>query len=138
MSYITNGAAPALAADAFVRGERRREISLAEYRGTWAVLALGVRSADVLELAALEESFAADGAVVLAATPDDWHEVAARYADEQVRFPILTEVEEARRVSMIVDPLGVVRHVGLRRTARETLAALEELLVSPVAAQLAA
>jgi hypothetical protein len=39
---------------------------------------------------------------------------------------------------MIVDPLGVVRHVGLRRSARETLAALEELLASPVAARLAA
>jgi hypothetical protein len=32
---------------------------------------------------------------------------------------------------MIVDPGGVVRHVGLRRSARETLAALEGLLVGP-------
>jgi hypothetical protein len=31
---------------------------------------------------------------------------------------------------MIVDPGGVVRHVGLRRTARETLASLERLLGS--------
>jgi alkyl hydroperoxide reductase subunit AhpC len=133
MSYVTDGAAPTLAADAFVRGERRRTISLAELRGSWAVVALGVRSSDVLELAALEEAFAADGAVVVAATPDDWHEVAARYGDEPVRFPILAGIGEERRVTMIVDPLGVVRHVGLRRSARETLAALEELLVSPVA-----
>jgi len=138
MSYVTDGAAPALAADAFVRGERRRPISLSEFRGSWVVVALGARGADVLELATLEEAFAADGAIVLAATPDDWHEVAARYAGEAVRFPILTEVEEERRVTMIVDTLGVVRHVGLRRSARETLAALEELLVSPVAARLAA
>jgi hypothetical protein len=129
MSYVTDGAAPALAADAFVRGERRRTISLSEFRGSWAVVAFGVRSADVLELAALEEAFAADGAIVVAATPDDWHEVAARYADEPVRFPILAGIEEERRVSIVVDPLGVVRHVGLRRSARETLAALEELLV---------
>jgi alkyl hydroperoxide reductase subunit AhpC len=138
MSYVMHGAAPSLVADAFVRGERRRTMSLTEFRGSWTVVALGVRTTDVLELAALEESFAADGAIVVAATSDDWHEVAARYADEPVRFPILAGFEEERRVTMIVDPLGVVRHVGLRRTARETLAALEELLVSPDAAQLAA
>jgi alkyl hydroperoxide reductase subunit AhpC len=129
MSYVIHGAAPSLVADAFVRGERRRPISLTEFRGSWAVVALGARSADVLELAALEEAFAADGAVVVAATPDDWHEIADRYADEPVRFPILAEVDEQRRVTVIVDPLGVVRHVGLRRSARETLATLEELLV---------
>jgi len=47
-------------------------------------------------------------------------------------FPILTSVDETRRVTLIVDPRGVVRHVGLRRTARETLAGLGDLLV-PVA-----
>jgi peroxiredoxin len=121
-------AAPSLEADAFVRGEGRRRISLAEYRGTWVVVALGARRLDVLELASLEESFAADGAVVLAATPDDWHEAAAVYGDEPVRFPILSSVDESRRVTLVVDPGGVVRHVGLRRSARETLAALEQLL----------
>ena len=122
-------AAPKVEADAFVRGEGRRRISLDEYRGTWVVVALGARRLDVLELASLEEAFAADGAVVLAATPDDWHEIASSYADEPVRFPILTSVDEARRITMIVDPGGVVRHVGLRRSARETLEALEGLLV---------
>ena len=80
-------------------------------------------------MAALEEAFAADGAVVLAATPDDWHQVAARYADEPVRLPILTSVDEQRRITIVVDPGGVVRHVGLRRTARETLAVLEAHLI---------
>ena len=122
-------AAPRLDADAFVRGEARRRISLDEYRGTWVVVALGARRLDVLELASLEEAFAADGAVVLAATDDDWHEVASRYADEPVRFPILSSVGETRRITLIVDPGGVVRHVGLRRSARETLASLEGLLV---------
>jgi len=123
-------AAPKLDADAFVRGEGRRRIALADYRGTWVVLALGARTRDVLELAALEEAFAADGAVVLAATPDDRHEVASRYADEPVRLPILASVDETRRLTVIVDPGGVVRHVGLRRSARETLSALEGLLFS--------
>jgi alkyl hydroperoxide reductase subunit AhpC len=119
-------AAPALAADAFVRGEQRRTLELAAFRGTWVVLAFGARHSDVLDLARLEEAFAADGAVVLAATADDWHEVEHRYGDEEsVRFPILTEVDERRRVTMVVDPGGVIRHVGLRRSARETLAALE-------------
>jgi peroxiredoxin len=125
----TGTAAPAVEADAFVRGAKRFPLSLAEYRGTWVVLALGARSVDVLALAELEEAFAADGAIVLAATPDDWHEVAARYADEPVRFPILTSVDERRRLTAIVDPGGVVRHVGLRRSARETLASLESLLL---------
>jgi alkyl hydroperoxide reductase subunit AhpC len=119
-------AAPLLAADAFVRGEKRRRFDLTELRGNWVVLALGARRIDVLQLAELEEAFAADGAVVAAATPDDWHEVAHRYGDESaVRFPILADVDERRRLTAIVDPGGVVRHVGLRRSARETLAQLE-------------
>jgi alkyl hydroperoxide reductase subunit AhpC len=127
-------AAPALAADAFVRGEKRRTLELAEFRGTWVVVAFGVGQVDVLELAELEEAFAADGAVVLAATAADWHEVEHRYGPEQtVRFPILTEVEEHRRLTAIVDPGGVVRHVGLRRSAREALAVLEAQLF-PLAA----
>ena len=128
---IQNGtAAPVLAGDAFVRGEKRRRIDLTELRGTWVVLAFAARRIEVLGLAELEEAFAADGAVVVAATADDWHEVAARYSDEgSVRFPILTEIEETRRITMIVDPGGVVRHVGLRRSARETLASLEAMLL---------
>jgi peroxiredoxin len=131
MEYVTGTAAPTIAADAFVRGQKRFALSLAEYRGTWVVVAFAPRHADVLELASLEEAFGADGAIVLAATPDDYYETADRYADEPVRFPILTEVDEHRRVTMIVDPGGVIRHVGLRRSARETLSSLEELLVSP-------
>ena len=130
----TGTAAPILGADAFVRGEKRRRIELSEFRGSWVVLALGARPTDVLELAQLEEAFAADGAVVLAATPDDWHEVASRYADEPVRFPVLADVGEDRRITIVVDPGGVVRHVGLRRSARETLAVLEaELFFSGTA-----
>jgi peroxiredoxin len=130
MTIQTGTAAPVLAGDAFVRGEKRRRIDLTELRGAWVVLAFGARRIEVLDLAELEEAFAADGAVVVAATADDWHEVAARYSDEgSVRFPILTEIEETRRITMIVDPGGVVRHVGLRRSARETLASLEAMLL---------
>ena len=130
MTIRTGTAAPVLAGDAFVRGEKRRRIDLTELRGTWVVLAFGARRIEVLDLAELEEAFAAAGAVVFAATADDWHEVAARYSDEgSVRFPILTEIEETRRITMIVDPGGVVRHVGLRRSARETLASLEAMLL---------
>jgi hypothetical protein len=127
-------AAPVLAADAFVRGEQRRTLELADFRGTWVVLALAARHVDVLELAELEEAFAADGAVVLAATPADWHDTQDRYGSEQsVRFPILTDVEEQRRITLVVDPGGVIRHVGLRRSARETLTAFEAQLL-PLAA----
>jgi len=130
MTIQTGTAAPVLAGDAFVRGEKRRRIDLTELRGTWVVLAFAARRIEVLDLAELEEAFAADGAVVVAATADDWHEVAARYSDEgSVRFPILTEIEETRRITMIVDPGGVVRHVGVRRSARETLASLEAMLL---------
>jgi len=122
-------AAPVLRAEAFVRGEQRRTLDLADYRGTWLVVAFGVRHADVLELARLEEAFAADGAVVVAVTPDDWHDVEHRYATEaEVRFPILSGIDERRRITAIVDPGGVVRHVGLRRSAREILSVLEAQL----------
>ena len=132
MTYLTGTAAPLVAADAFVRGQKRFPLSLAEYRGTWVVVAFGVRHADALELAELEEAFGADGAVVLAAVPHDWNEIEARYGDEPVRFPILCEVEESRRITLVVDPGGVVRHVGLRRSARETLTALEELVAPAI------
>ena len=132
MEYVTGTAAPSVAGDAFVRGQSKRfALSLSEYRGSWVVVAFAPRHADVLELAQLEEAFGADGAIVLAATPADYYDTADRYAGEPVRFPLLTEVAEQRRITMIVDPGGVVRHVGLRRSARETLASLEELLVGP-------
>jgi alkyl hydroperoxide reductase subunit AhpC len=122
-------AAPVLRAEAFVRGEQRRTLDLADFRGTWLVVAFGVRHADILELARLEETFAADGAVVVAATPDDWHDLEHRYGPEaEVRFPILSGVDERRRITAIVDPDGVVRHVGLRRSAREVLSVLEAQL----------
>jgi alkyl hydroperoxide reductase subunit AhpC len=122
--------APQLKSDAFVRGEPRRTVSLAAFRGTWVVLALGVDPLDVVELAFLEEAFAADGAVVLAATPDDWQSVAERYADEPVRFPILTAVADYRRLTAVIDPHGIIRHIGMHLSARQTLASLEAQLVA--------
>ena len=131
MMISVDNAAPDVVADAFVHGESRRRMSLAEFRGTWVVLAFGARRFDAVELGELEEAFAGDGAVVLAATPHDWHDTAERYADTSIRFPVLAGVSEHRRITMIVDPRGVVRHVGLRRSARETLASLEALIGPP-------
>jgi alkyl hydroperoxide reductase subunit AhpC len=131
MSYTIGAAAPQLAAEAFIRGERKRRIELDDFRGSWVVVAYAAPHHDVLALAQLEEAFGADGAIVLATTPDDVHEAEARYSGEPVRFPILTDVDETRRITMIVDPGGVVRHVGLRRDPRETLAALEALVAAP-------
>ena len=122
---VTIGTTPALAADAYVRGEKRRCIGIDEFRGSWLVVALGARTFDILELAALDDAFNADGAVVVAATAHDYEDVAARLETESVRFPVFTDVEESRRVTLILDPEGVIRHVGLRRSARETLFALE-------------
>jgi len=122
---ITIGTTPVLAADAYVRGEKRRCIGIDEFRGSWLVMALGARTFDILELAALDDAFNADGAVVVAATAHDYEDVAARLETESVRFPVFTDVEESRRVTLILDPQGVIRHVGLRRSARETLAGLE-------------
>jgi alkyl hydroperoxide reductase subunit AhpC len=118
---ITIGSTLDLAADAFVRGERRRCIGIDEFRGSWTVVALGARTADLRELAALDDAFSADGAIVLGATPDDYFDVVGRLEHEPVRFPVLTDVEESRRLTLIVDPHGVIHHVGVRRSARETL-----------------
>jgi peroxiredoxin len=129
MFMRTGSPAPHFVADSFVRGAGRHSVILSGYRGSWVVLAFGVGHLEVLELADLEEAFAADGAVVLAATPDDWEEVAAQYADEPVRFPILADVKEWRRITVIIDPSGVIQHVGLHRTARQTLGSLESQLI---------
>jgi len=48
-----------------------------------------------------------------------------------VRFPILAEVAENRSLTVIADPEGVVRYVGVRQSARETLAVLESLIYAP-------
>jgi hypothetical protein len=123
---LTIGSTPSLAADAYVRGERRRCIDIAEFRGSWLVVALGARARDIREYAPLEPAFEGAGAIVVAATPADYHDVEAQHADDwYIRFPVLTDVEESRRITLIVDPSGIVRHVGLQRTARETLTALE-------------
>jgi hypothetical protein len=129
MSFLIDSAAAQLVGDAFVRGERRREIALTEFRGSWLVVALAARRADVLELAELEETFAANGAVIVATTPDDWHTTAFKFGGTPVRFPILTDVAEDRSMTLIVDPGGVLRLVGLHRSGRETLAQLEALIL---------
>jgi peroxiredoxin len=129
--YGAHNEAPAIEGQAFVRGEPGRPMSVDEFLGTWVVVALRPRRADVLEFAKLEEAFAASGAVVVAATPDDWYSVEDTYADEPVRFPILADVDELRRMTLVVDPEGIVRHVGVRRSAHETLATFESLLCSP-------
>jgi hypothetical protein len=127
----TIGSTFTLAADAYVRGERRRCIDLDEYRGSWVVVALGARTRDIRELAPLEPAFEGAGAVVVAATPDDYHVVESALArDWYVRTPVFTDVEESRRITIILDPSGIVRHIGLRRTARETLEALETIVAA--------
>ena len=45
-----------------------------------------------------------------------------------MRFPILTGVAESRRLTLFVDPDGVLRLIGLDRSARESLALLEALI----------
>jgi hypothetical protein len=126
---LTIGSTAALAADAYVRGERRRCIDIAEFRGSWLVVALGARSRDIRDFAPLEPAFEGAGAIVVAATAADYHDVEAAHAEDwYIRFPVLTDVAESRRITLIVDPSGVVRHVGLQRTARETLAALETIV----------
>ncbi len=135
--YTQGTAAPRLAADAYIRGDAKspRCLDLAEYRGTWAVVAYAVRNRDLAELAALEDVFEGDGAIVLATTPADHHDVKARCETDpslaRVRFPVLTLVRETRRIKLVVDPGGVVRWRGLNRTAREALAALEAGRVAP-------
>ena len=93
------------------------------------MVALAARRADVLELAELEEAFGADGAVVVAATVRRLVRHGLHYASTAVRFPILTSVDETRRVTLFVDPGGVLRHIGLHRSGRETLALLEAFIL---------
>jgi hypothetical protein len=135
MNYAVEAAAPELEAEAFVRGEGRRRLSLRGFRGTWIVVVLGATAADLQDLASHEEAFAADGATLVAATPADIRLVERAFADTSARFPILCGVDEPRRVALVVDPDGIVRYAGRRETARQLLATLETVLFHEPGAQ---
>jgi hypothetical protein len=135
MNYLVESAAPALEAEAFIRGEDRRRMSLAEFRGTWVVVVLGATHDDLVDLATQEQAFAADGAVLLAAMQAEIDEVERSALDVPGRFPILCGIDEPRRVALVVDPEGGVRYAGRRETARQLLATLETVLFHEPAAQ---
>jgi hypothetical protein len=135
MNYLVESAAPALEGDAFIRGEDRRRVSLAEFRGTWVVVVLGATHDDLVDLATQEQAFTADGAVLLAVMQAEFDEVEWTSLDVPGRFPILCGIDEPRRVALVVDPDGNVRYAGRRETARQLLATLETVLFHEPAAQ---
>jgi hypothetical protein len=135
MKYLVESAAPALEAEAFIRGEKRRRMSLPDFRGTWVVVVLGATHDDLVDLATQEQAFAADGAVLLAVMQAQIDEVERSTVDLAGRFPILCGVDESRRVALVVDPDGNVRYAGRRETARQLVATLETVLFHEPPAQ---
>ena len=134
MIYVTGTAAPALAADAFVRGAEALPLALAEYRGTWVGRRL--RRPPRRRARARRSSrrpSAPTAPIVLATTPDDWHETAASLRRRAGSLPVLTEVAEQRRITIDRRPGRRRPARRLRRSARETLAALEAAPRRPAA-----
>ena len=114
MSYVIGTAAPASQPTRSSRGEKRfADLARGVPRDAGWCVAFGARHADVLELAALEEAFAADGAD---RARDDVRTTgtrrAARYGDEPVRLPDpLPRSTSTRRITLD-------RRSGRRRPSR--------------------
>jgi peroxiredoxin (alkyl hydroperoxide reductase subunit C) len=149
--------APDVAAEAYVRGSvGPRQVRLADYRGTWVVLFFYPRDftfvcpTEIREFARLADDFAAEEAVVLAASTDSyychkaWFEGDPRLAE--VAYPVIADTTHALsaafgvpledgtalRATFIIDPEGTVRHLQVNdldvgRNVEETLRLLRAL-----------
>ncbi|HKP17790.1 MAG TPA: peroxiredoxin [Gaiellaceae bacterium] len=148
---------PGTPLEAYVPSEREaQQVSLADYRGSWVVLFFYPRDFTFIcptELEAfggLEESFAREDAVVVAASTDSywshkaWFETHPALAN--VRYPVLADTAHtlsdafgvlledgsALRGTFVIDPEGVVRSVSVvdqsvGRSPEETLRIVQAL-----------
>jgi peroxiredoxin (alkyl hydroperoxide reductase subunit C) len=147
--------APAFRARAVMPGGAERELSLADYRGRWLVLAFYPRDftrvcpTEVLELSKRARELEELGAAVVAASVDDvdthrrWIAeklgpiaipLAADPARENARAwgALLERDGIAARATFVVDPEGVVRHASFQdpavgRSISEIVRVLEAL-----------
>ena len=149
--------APSFEAEAYVRGEADPcRVALDAYRGSWVVLFFYPRDftfvcpTELHAFAELEDAFAAEDAVVVAASTDSywshkaWLETHPLLAD--VGYPILADTAHeiasaygvlledgsALRATFVIDPDGVVRHASITdqsvgRSPDETLRVLQAL-----------
>jgi len=149
--------APSFEAEAYVRGEANPcRIALDAYRGSWVVLFFYPRDftfvcpTELHAFGELEDAFAAEDAVLLAASTDSywshkaWFETHPLLGD--VRYPILADTAHelasaygvllddgsALRATVVVDPDGIVRHASITdqsvgRSPDETLRVLQAL-----------
>lgn len=149
--------APGLALEAYEPSEpEAQQVSLTDYRGSWVVLFFYPRDftficpTELQAFAELEEAFAQEGAVVVAASTDSywshkaWFEThpalaAVRYpvlADTAHRlsdaFGVLLEDGSTLRGTFVIDPEGVVRSTSVvdqsvGRSPEETLRIVQAL-----------
>jgi peroxiredoxin 2/4 len=157
MTTIFGKPAPTVPAFAYVRGEfEPRRISLADYRGRWAVLVFYPRDftfvcpTELVAFADLEGEFAVEGADVLAVSTDSywthraWLESHPKL--DVVEYPVLADTTQALtrafgvlgddgaalRGTFVIDPEGTVRHASVTdanvgRSADDTLRVLQAL-----------
>lgn len=138
MAVFIGDAVPSVEVDAYVRGESDPvRMSLDDLRGKWVVLFFYPRDftfvcpTELAALAVLEERFAREGAVVVAASTDSfyshkaWFESDLRLAGAgypvladtshalSEAFGVLMEDGTALRATFIIDPHGSIRHAAL-------------------------
>ena len=149
-------AAPAITADAYVKGEPEPVRLELPARGEWTVLFFYPRDFTFVcptELAAFEDArpgFESLGARVVAASTDSWWVHRAWFASspwlEGVSYPVIADPAQevaarygvlrtdgaAERGTFVIDPDGILRHasvtdVNVGRSAEETLRIVQAL-----------
>jgi peroxiredoxin (alkyl hydroperoxide reductase subunit C) len=149
--------APVVPVPAYVPGEPEpRVLSLAAYRGEWAVLFFYPRDftfvcpTELRAFAELHEDFAAAGTRLVAASTDSYWSHRTWYGTEPalagVRYPVLADTAlalgnaydvlepdgSALRATFVIDPQGTVRHASVSdqsigRSPAETLRVVQAL-----------
>jgi alkyl hydroperoxide reductase subunit AhpC len=157
MTVTVGSTAPAVALEAYVPGEPEpRSVSLADHLGSWVVLFFYPRDftfvcpTELHAFAALEADFAAEDAVVIAASTDSYWSHQAWFTTHrllsEVRYPVLADTAHrladafgvrcedgsALRATYVIDPEGVIRHAAVSdqavgRSVDETLRVLQAL-----------
>ena len=124
---------PDLSAEAYLPGtEYPARTTMTSGEALWTVLAFSPTDGELAAFAELDDAFVAEGARVVAADTTDWYAVRARLEERSVlgdvRFAVIADASRAvsggfgvlrpdgsaRRLTFVIDPSGVVRHVGRR------------------------
>jgi lipoyl-dependent peroxiredoxin subunit C len=139
MTVQAGDRAPLVRAEAYVRGQAEPvSVEIGDERGSWTVLFFYPRDfsfftpTELRDFAELEVNFAAENAIVMAASTDSWYVHRAWFgttpALRDVAFPVIADPSQeltralgvldatdgsARPATFVIDPDGIVRYASV-------------------------